>query len=415
MKLVVFAYKPPPHHGQSFMVGQMIAGFGGDQRGSRRNGAPASLDGASASRFGIECFHVNANLASDLEDAGKFRLAKMLKLFKYIAEAIWCRFRYGAKNLYYAPAPSLRPSVIRDWIILSICRPFFPKTILYWHAAGLAEWLESQPKWFRQSTHLALDRVDLSMAPSQFAISDAERFRPRKSIVVPYGLPDPCPNFENTVLPHRRSRTISIRKSLQSGLSSEPPKETDGELRIRILFLALCSREKGLIDAVQAIHFANQEARQRNVNVKFEIMVAGAFWTETDQTEFHRTIREFGLETLVHYAGFLKGEQKKEALIRADLFCFPSYYPAESFGLVLVEAMAFGLPIVTTRWRSIPEFFSRDYPGLVDIRAPEQIAAAFFRVLDHDYAELFRRKVTEEFSLDRHLTNLAYQLRQVAS
>ena len=38
--------------------------------------------------------------------------------------------------------------------------------------------------------------------------------------------------------------------------------------------------------------------------------------------------------------------------------------------------MAFGLPIVTTRWRSLPEMLPPNYPGLVDSQSPEQIAAA---------------------------------------
>ena len=32
MKLLVFAHTPPPHHGQSYMVGLMLNHFGGDQR-----------------------------------------------------------------------------------------------------------------------------------------------------------------------------------------------------------------------------------------------------------------------------------------------------------------------------------------------------------------------------------------------
>ena len=72
----------------------------------------------------------------------------------------------------------------------------------------------------------------------------------------------------------------------------------------------------------------------------------------------------------VTYAGFVFGPAKQRILTESDCFCFPTYYYAESFGLVLVEAMAFGLPVITTRWRSIPELLPQDYPGFVDIRSP---------------------------------------------
>ena len=38
--------------------------------------------------------------------------------------------------------------------------------------------------------------------------------------------------------------------------------------------------------------------------------------------------------------------------------------------------LAYGLPIVTTRWRAVPELFPAAYPGLVEPRSPEQVAAA---------------------------------------
>ena len=77
---------------------------------------------------------------------------------------------------------------------------------------------------------------------------------------------------------------------------------------------------------------------------------------------------------MVQYLGFVSGDQKNQLLREADLFCFPTYYENENQPVNLIEAMAFGLPILTTRWRSLPELFPANYPGLVNVRSPEQIA-----------------------------------------
>ena len=78
-------------------------------------------------------------------------------------------------------------------------------------------------------------------------------------------------------------------------------------------------------------------------------------------------IQRRGLPKRVEHASALfPPSAKTQALRDADLFCFPTYYLAENQPGNLIEAMAFGLPIVTTRWRSMPEMLPPDYPGLVD-------------------------------------------------
>ena len=68
-------------------------------------------------------------------------------------------------------------------------------------------------------------------------------------------------------------------------------------------------------------------------------------------------------------------------LREAGLFLFPTRYLGENQPVNLIEAMAFGLPIVTTRWRSLPEMLPPDYPGLVNGQDPDEIAAAILQVL----------------------------------
>src|SRR6185436_17832121 len=85
-------------------------------------------------------------------------------------------------------------------------------------------------------------------------------------------------------------------------------------------------------------------------------------------------------EPAVLYHGFVSGAEKERLFRECDALCFPTYYEAESFGLVLLEAMAFGLPVIATRWRMIPEVLPKDYP-LIEPRSPEQIVLAIKRLL----------------------------------
>src|SRR5580698_8543937 len=134
MKLLVFAHVPPPYHGQSAAVQQMLKHFGGNRRKSKFRREPPN-------HYGIECYHVNARLSKTLEDVGEFQFRKFDQILFYCLQAIWCRFRYGVKTLYYVPAPGKTVALYRDWLVMFFCRPFFERIIFHWHGSGLAKWL----------------------------------------------------------------------------------------------------------------------------------------------------------------------------------------------------------------------------------------------------------------------------------
>ena len=404
MKLLVFAQTPPPHHGQSYMVQLMLNGFGGDYRKRRLRAANPS------SRYGIECYHVNAQVSKELEDIGDFRLGKLFLLIGYCLQAVWCRFRYGVTTLYYIPAPGKHSALYRDWLVMFLCRPFYKKIILHWHAAGLAKWLETHVQMrSRVLTYNCMKAVDLSIVLSRYNRADAEKLLPKQIRVVSNGIPDPCPEFAQDVLPRRRARFLArARLNARQELASGEVMRAGGDPHLfKILYLAHCTREKGLFDTINAVAIANRKLAVKQSPISLQLLVAGNFVNDDERAEFDQLLASPEGKKCITYLGFISGEKKEDALRTADFFCFPTYYQNENQPVNLIEAMAFGLPILTTRWRSIPELLPPGYRCLVEIRSPEQIAGALIAGITGETAESFREIFLRQFNLEQHLASLA--------
>jgi glycosyltransferase involved in cell wall biosynthesis len=429
MKLVVFAHTPPPHHGQSYMVQLMLEGFGGDRR---KKIQPS----AEAKKYGIECYHVNSRLSRDLEDIGTFRVKKNFLLFGYCLSAIWCRFRYGAKTLYYIPAPGKRSALLRDWMVMFFCRPFFEKIIFQWHAAGLAKWLETAVQMRTRSlTYRLMKNADLSIALTDFNRGEGEKLTAKKIVVVPNAIPDPCSNFSPNLLARRIARSVARRKLSVGQTLTAQERENSGDNPnvFRMLFVAHCTREKGLFDAVEGVALANQRLMESGSPMRIHLDVAGAFINADEQAEFDKRIQQSDLmrsaaeetsqtessseksvsRSRVTYHGFAAGAEKTRLFSDCDGFCFPTYYYAESFPVVLLEAMAFGMQIVTSKWRSVPAVLPENYPWLVEIRNPQQIADALLQLATSDYDVGLRQRFVENFTIEKHLERLAKAFHEI--
>ena len=398
MKLLVFAHTPPPHHGQSYMVQLMLEGFGGDAR-RRKAGSPSA--------HGIECYHVNARFSRSLEDVGEFQGAKILLIFWFCLQAVWLRFRHGVKTFYYVPAPGKHVALYRDWLVMLLCRPFFENVVLHWHAAGLAKWLETATTiGSRIATYRLFRPVDLSIVLSRYNFADAEKLLSHRIHLVNNGIPDPCPDFETTVLPRRRE-SFAARKRIFAGEVPAAP------MTVKVLFLAHCTREKGVFAAAEAVLCANRELAARRLPMQLKLVTAGNFVNETERTEFERLRENPVFAVTIEPLGFVSGERKNQLLREADLFLFPTRYLGENQPVNLIEAMAVGLPIVTTRWRSLPEMLPPEFPGLVNGQNPEEIDAALLKVLMETSGESVRQHFRERFTVERHLADLAAAIRSV--
>ena len=242
------------------------------------------------------------------------------------------------------------------------CRPFYRKIVYHYQAAGLGGWLEKEARsWEHWVSRLLLGRAALSIALGDYHEDAAFRLEPHKIVTIPNCSPDPCPDYDTQIKPQQQARAEALGRA--------------GTWRV--LYLSLCYREKGLFDLVEAVAEVNARLQAKGLAKRVQLDVAGKFYLPEEEAEFTERIGQADLNdgagSLVVFHGF--DEVKKlELLNQADAFSLPSYYSFEAHPACLVEAMAYGLPIVATRWRILPELFPEGYEGLVDIQSPDQIA-----------------------------------------
>jgi glycosyltransferase involved in cell wall biosynthesis len=97
--------------------------------------------------------------------------------------------------------------------------------------------------------------------------------------------------------------------------------------------------------------------------------------------EIFDTVKTLALEEEVIFTGFVVDEHLPALYRGAQLLVFPSLY--EGFGLPILEAMASGVPVITSTTASMPEV-AGDAAILVDPYAPRAIAEGVARVLAED-------------------------------
>ncbi len=146
-------------------------------------------------------------------------------------------------------------------------------------------------------------------------------------------------------------------------------------------------------------------------DVRVRIVGKGPEWEAVTQSH-----ERLGLGETVALLGDVSREQLADEYVNADVFCLPSVQ--EGFGIVFLEAMAAGLPVVACRAAAIPEVVEDGVAGvLVPPRDPPALAAAIRELLAsperrREMGEAGRRAVTR-FTPDRVAGRLLEAVRLV--
>jgi len=165
-----------------------------------------------------------------------------------------------------------------------------------------------------------------------------------------------------------------------------------------VLFVGRLSAPKGVYDLLDAI----PRVIERHPEVRF-VMVGVA---ESDAMEpvIRAEAERRGITPRITFLGSLEGRNKAAAFVTSHMIVVPSW--TEAFPVVIPEAMAAGLPVITTAVGAIPDFVKDGEDGfLVAPKAPLDLADRICRLLDdeglrHRISERVRARAPREFSIE---------------
>lgn len=168
--------------------------------------------------------------------------------------------------------------------------------------------------------------------------------------------------------------TTAVDESLLKGFSiGDKLNHVKKAPKIRILFLARLHKEKGVFETVDAV----SNLIRKGVPVSLSVAGDGVIFKELESY-----IREKNLSRdYVRMLGDVRGQDKINAFVEHDIYCLPTYY-GEGLPTSVLEAMAFGLPVITRPVAGLIDIFQDGKMGfLCKGKTPAEISEALEKLV----------------------------------
>jgi glycosyltransferase involved in cell wall biosynthesis len=340
-KVVILGKLPPPYMGPAIAT-EII------------------LNSRLKERFDL--VHFDTKLNREISGIGKLHPQKFyelpvqyLKFFKVMIKEM--------PSLVLVPISQSSWGFFKDGIFILICKLFGRKLIIHLRGSNIKNWLAGAGWFINIYFRLCMKISNAVIVLGQkLRYLFADYFRDDKIFVVPNG-----GNYD-----------------IQPGEKQNPTE--DNEKKVRLLYLGNLQYSKGIKDILGALVCLDNETIS-----KVTLNVVGAFRAPEDKIEIIREIINFDLPVnLFPPAG---KALKMELLSKADIFVFPPREP-EGHPWVIIEAMAAGLPIISTDQGAITESVLDGVNGFIAApNNPEQIAEKITMLVND---EEMRRRMGKE-------------------
>lgn len=256
-------------------------------------------------------------------------------------------------------------AIVRDSMFLLAARFLRRKAVLQIHSAVVSDSVPGAVEWLARTCFPLSDRI---LVFSQEDRKSIMTFVPGENIVL----------FPNAV-------NVGEFRLKDRSLKQELGIPEDGKI---VLFLSRLIRGKGGYDLIESIPAVAEKCG----NAYFLFVGDGP-----EREGMKAACRETGIEYRVRFPGRLEDRNLIRAFSCSDLFVLPAIHQ-EGMPMAILEALAAGLPIVSTPKGAIPEIIRDGINGfLVAPRNPGQIAEKIVLILQQE--EMKRRMGTENVRL----------------
>lgn len=354
-KVLVIGPTPPPYHGVS-VVTEMI------------------LNSNLQKRFRI--VHLDIADRRTLSNIGTIDFTNIYLTFKFFFCFLKLCLSENPK-IVYLPISQGIWGYLRDCLFLIPAKLFQRKVIIHLHGGYFREFYEKSNKILKMIIKWTLKDV-------QRAIVLGQRLK-----YIFHGL---IPDDRITVLPNGIKREF-IEK-LKGNFQNQKLKPNISS----ILFLGSLLKTKGLMDLIQAVSLV--VTKRKNVNFVF----AGEMRSNKEKKEVEGFINRNGIQSFIKFPGVVTGERKARLILSSDIFILPSH--SEGQPLTVLEAMAAGLPVITTNVGVLTETVIDCENGfIVEKKNPREIAEKILLLLEDEKLRIKMGKKSHERFLKYYTKN----------
>lgn len=333
-KVILVGSIPPPYHGSSIYFYNL-------------------LNSKIKDEFDIT--HLDISDHRDLDNLSKLDLTNVKLALKSIF-SLHKMLRTMKPDLVYIPIASNFLPYLRDGLFILISS-YFSKAEIVIH---LHEGNYFRNEFYNKSNFLLKRFIERTLSKVNTAIVLGDRL---KSI------------FEGLV-----KNVVAVPNGINRDLFTGHTERTYsfGE-KIIIGFLGNLFESKGVLDVLNAAEIV----LQKFANVEFRFAGAWSLKEGNTKQKAGQIIAEKNLKGSVFFPGVITGSDKEKFLNQTDIFVFPTWYKYEGFGIVIIEAMAEGLPVISTKdTGTIPDIVTDGETGiLIDRQNPVQIAEAIIKLI----------------------------------